>query len=77
MERVKMFFHNFAVLLQIVFVIARKKVCVVIVENDKDIQTFSKGLRGKRHLSSLLRNAADDIEVQMNGFRKLTLKNRL
>ena len=71
-----MFFHNVAVLLQIVF-FARKKVCVVIVENDKDIQTFSKGLRGKRHLSSLLRNASDDIEVQMNGFRKLTLKNRL
>ena len=77
MERVKMFFHNVAVLLQIVLVIARKKVCVVIVENDKDIQTFSKGLRGKRHLSRLLRNASDDIEVQMNGFRKLTLKNRL
>ena len=72
-----MFFHNVAVLLQIVFLIARKKVCVVIVENDKDIQTFSKGLRGKRHLWSLLRNASDDIEVQMNGFRKLTLKNRL
>lgn len=72
-----MFFHNVAVLLQIVFVIARTKVCVVIVENDKDIQTFSKGLRGKRHLSNLLLNAAYDIEVQMNGFRKLTLKNRL
>ena len=77
MKRVKMFFHNVAVLLQIVFVIARKKVCVVIVEIDKDIQTFSKGLRGKRHLRSLLGKVAYDIEVQFNGFRKLTLKNRL
>lgn len=70
-------FKQIVIVWQIVKLLLRKKVCVVVVENDYDIQTYSKGLRGKRHLKSLLKNAALDIEVQMNGFTKKSITQRI